>query len=80
MLDILVTYRFGMAHVLGLVVGLLTAFCFEYILGSGWYISVPAALLAYILTAVLVGLFVGTLEKREMHRRTGDQRTESSGP
>ena len=70
MLDVVVAYRFGIAHTLGLIVVLLTAFCFEYILGFRWYISVPAACSAYILTAVLVGLFIGTLEKREMHRRT----------
>jgi hypothetical protein len=80
MLDIVVTYRFSIAHILGLVVGLLTAFCVEYILGLGWYVSIPAAFPAYMLTAVLVGMFVGTLEKRDMHRRTADQRVESSGP
>jgi len=68
MLDIMVAYRFGIAHILGLVTGLLTAFCFEYILGFRWYVSIAAAAAAYILTAVLWGLFLGILEKREMGR------------
>ena len=61
----LLTYRAGIGSALSMIAATATVIIFQSAFGLSWFISIPAAVLAYLTIPVLWYRYLNSLERQE---------------